>query len=485
MAVALKKIQVPDITQADIDREIEYRKYNKIVRLFPDIGPFRRELYHKHLEFFAAGARYKERALAAGNRVGKTVAGAYEMACHLTGIYPKWWTGKRFTKPIDAWAAGKTSISTRDIIQKELLGALGDFGTGTIPKHLLEKTFPKTGTPGGVEIIHVKHVSGGTSMLFLKSYDQGMEKFMGTAKDVIWLDEEPPLAIYTECFVRTTTTNGIVMLTFTPLLGLTETVLEFLPGGVFPEVFEGSKHVTSITWDDAPHLTPEQKETLWNGIPPFQRDARSKGIPQLGSGAIYQVPESDIIVPDFAIPNHFRRCFGFDVGWNCTAAIWLAQDPDSGIVYAYQEHYRGQAEPVVHAEAIRARGEWIPGVIDPAARGRGQKDGIQLYNMYKDLGLALHIAQNATEAGIYQVWEMFSQGRLKIFASLGNTRAEYRIYRRDEKGRIVKEKDHLMDALRYAIMSGLDLAKQKPVANDNNLYHKDLYGGGGGESWMA
>jgi len=118
------------------------------------------------------------------------------------------------------------------------------------------------------------------------------------------LDEEPPLDIYTESLLRTMTNDGMVMLTFTPLLGMSETVMAFLRDGEVCERAEGTKFVGMATWDDVPHLSQKQKEDLWSSIPPFQRDARSKGVPQLGAGAIYPVPESEIVVPDFEVPVH-------------------------------------------------------------------------------------------------------------------------------------------------------------------------------------
>jgi hypothetical protein len=112
----------------------------------------------------------------------------------------------------------------------------------------------------------------------------------------------------------------------------------------------------------------------------------------------------------------------------------------------------------VHATAIKAPGEWIPGVCDPAARGRSQRDGRQLLEDYRALGLHLTEAQNTVEAGLYQVWERLSTGRLKVCRSLANWRKEARLYRRDDKGNIVKKEDHLMDATRYLVMSGAFVA---------------------------
>ena len=208
-----------------------------------------------------------------------------------------------------------------------------------------------------------------------------------------------------------------------------------------------AKHTTFAAWDNTPHLSESAKAEMISAYMPHERDARTKGIPSLGSGAIYPVSEDDILCDPFEFPAWYRHCYGMDVGWNKTAAIWGALDPEDSCVYLYAEYYRGQAEPAVHAAAIRGRGDWIPGVIDPAARGRGQADGEQLLGAYIGLGLSsLTLANNAVEAGIYAVWERLSTGRLRVFRTLQNFRTEYRIYRRDEKGKIVKEKDHLMDA---------------------------------------
>lgn len=165
----------------------------------------------------------------AANRIGKTEGvGGYELTLHLTGLYPDWWPGRRFDNPVKAWAAGDTSRTVRDILQEKLLGPPGSFGTGLIPKNLLLKTTPKPGIPDAVESIYVQHPRG-YSLVHLKSYETGRESFQGTEQDVVWLDEEPPLSIYAECLMRTMTTDGMVMCTFTPLNGLSEVVQMFMP----------------------------------------------------------------------------------------------------------------------------------------------------------------------------------------------------------------------------------------------------------------
>lgn len=475
---------------AIIEEKERRLKGRKILTYFPEQGPLRRELYKKHMQFFEAGATHEERAFIAANRVGKTESGGgYETTLHLTGEYPDWWKGRRFKKPTDFWAAGDTAKTVRDIIQFKLLGKVGEHGTGLIPADRLIRTTPKQGVPEAVDTIYVKHVSGGTSQISLKSFDQGRLAFQGTEKDGVWLDEEPPLDVYTECLLRTTDTtgtgaiSGIMMLTFTPLTGMSETVLQFLPNGEISERKDGAKCVIMAGWDDVPHLSEAVKAKLLSSIPPYQRDARTKGIPQLGSGAIYPVQESDIVVADFPIPDHWLRGYGMDVGWNRTSAGFHAWDRENDVVYRYSEHYRGQAEPSIHAEAIKARGSWIPGVIDPASRGRTQVDGQQLLQMYKELGLKLETANNAVEAGIYEMWQRLSTGRYKVFKSCQNWLTEYRLYRRDEKGRVVKGNDHAMDESRYFIMSGLERSKVKPVERPKTSSAQ--YHGGNSTGWMG
>lgn len=206
---------------------------------------YARDKYPKQMEFFDASKEYRETCFMAANRVGKTFSGGgYAMACHLTGIYPDWWPGRKFTQPVSAWAAGDTYETTRDIIQLTLLGEITTNasgrkaldGRGIIPGHLLGRNTWRSGVQDLVDVQIVKHVSGGNSFLQFKSTDQGRRAFQGTGRHVVWLDEECPVDVYGECLIRTATVNGIIMLTFTPLKGLSEVVLSFLPADQRPEL---------------------------------------------------------------------------------------------------------------------------------------------------------------------------------------------------------------------------------------------------------
>lgn len=216
-------------------------------------------------------------------------------------------------------------------------------------------------------------------------------------------------------------------------------------------------------WNDVPHLDAEQKAELLKSIPPYQRDARTRGIPKLGAGVIYPIAEEDFVIDPIPLQPQWAHCIGLDVGWNRTAAVWLAHDRDTQKVYVYDEHYRGQAEVAVHAQALKRRGASVPIVVDPASRGRSQADGIAVIEQYEQLGLDIEpAAPKLRESGIMAVLEMLSDGRLKVFKTCTNLIAEMRIYRRDEKGNVVKSADHACDALRYGIMSGLERAKVEP-----------------------
>jgi phage terminase large subunit-like protein len=460
-----------------LEEKVRRFERRKLYTYFPDTGPLRRELYPQHMEFFRLGKDHPTRCFMAANRVGKTEGGGgYETVLHLTGQYPDWWEGRRFDHPVDAWAAGDTNETVRDIIQFKLLGNKDELGTGLIPADCIKTVKWRQNGNDSVDFVVVKHVSGGLSKLAFKSYEQGRKAFQGTEKHIVWLDEESNEGIRAECIMRLMTTGGLLIETFTPLKGLTKIVVGYLGNGDLSECrvkVDGDKAFVMAGWDDVPHLGEREKKRMLAECEPHLRESRSKGIPSLGAGAIYPVLEADIKVQPFILPEHWPRAYGMDVGWNRTAAVWGAHDRDSGVWYLYSEHYRGQAEPSVHSSAIKGRGDWIAGAIDPASRGRSQKDGDNLLEVYQDQGLILRKADNAVESGLHSTFELLSTGQLKVFSTMQNWFSEYRIYRRDEKGAIVKQNDHLMDATRYFVMTGRDLAITKPQYNNMIRTHTD------------
>lgn len=452
-------------------KELEVRANSKLFQLFPDKGPLRRELYHKHLAFFKAGASVRSRLFMAGNRVGKTITGCTEDVYHLTGLYPHWWEGKVFNEPIRCWVAGKTNETTRDIIQLELLGNViyekgkKTFdGTGLIPKHLIGKITWRQGVQDLADTILIRHTDGGWSKLGLKSYQQGRGSFEGTAQHLIHLDEEPPQDVYTECLTRTATTNGVVLITFTPLEGLTAMILDFMA-----KAQNGITVMIQAGWDDAPHLDEKTKTELLAEFPIHEHDARSKGVPISGSGAIYPVPDEDLMVEPFVIPKHWPRITGMDFGWDHpTAAINLAWDRDTDTIYCVAEYGASRKTPVEHAPNIRALCSFAPIAWPHDGVNTEKGGGEPIKEQYLDTKLnmlhekaTLPDGSNSVEASISLILQYMQKGQFKIFNTCHQLLNEKRIYHRKD-GKIVKVKDDFIDAMRYAVMM-LRFAITEPV----------------------
>jgi phage terminase large subunit-like protein len=172
--------------------------------------------YPKQQEFHAAGLKHRERLFRAGNQLGKSYSGGAEAAYHLTGLYPDWWQGRRFSQPTSGWVGAPSGEIVRDGAQKVLLGRPDDWGTGMIPKRCIVDVQRASGVRDLADTVTVKHVSGGTSRVKFKTYDQGRERWQAETLDFVWFDEESSIELYTEGLSRTNATGGLVWLTFTP-----------------------------------------------------------------------------------------------------------------------------------------------------------------------------------------------------------------------------------------------------------------------------
>jgi hypothetical protein len=199
--------------------------------------------------------------------------------------------------------------------------------------------------------------------------------------------------------------------------------------------------------------------------------------------AVYPMPDSNIVVKNFAIPDHWRRGFGIDLRWHTAAVIWGALDPASDVLYLYSEYY-GEAEAAVHAAAISARGSWITGLLDPMGNDRNVMDGHTLIKIYRDLGVPLQAIDNLAESGILNVSQRMGSGRLKVFASLQQYLAERRLYRRDDRNQIVKDRDNLQDATR-CLMNGISKMGTKPVQTAGYYNVPYTHVSAGDRSWMV
>lgn len=422
--------------------------------------------YKKQRVFHTAGARFRQRLFMAGNQLGKTLSGGAETAMHLTGLYPDWWEGRRFLEPIRAWAASKSGEVTRDSVQRILVGppeAEALFGTGMVPKHLLLDYARGRGVPNLLSSISVRHITGGVSHLGFKSYDQGREKFQAETLHLVWEDEEPPAEIHSESVTRTNATSGIVYLTFTPLLGMSEVVRQFLHTDTDAvrdkEIAEGERHVTKMTIFDVEHYTDEERKRIIARYPAHERDARARGIPMLGSGRVFPIDESQIICDPFAVPNSWRVIGGIDFGYDHpTAAVRLAYDDSTDTIYVTAEHRVKEQIPEVHYATLRAWGKTLTWAWPHDGYQRDKGSGVGLRNAYRSLGLRM-TAQHAQygdgtsglEASVMEMLSRMQTGRFKVFSNCQMFVDEFRLYHR-KNGQIIKEYDDLISACRYAMM---------------------------------
>lgn len=415
--------------------------------------------YAKQADFHAMGAEKRERLFMAGNQLGKTFAGAAETSMHLTGRYPDWWKGRRFDHAVNWLAGSESSELTRDGVQRLLVGPPKDesaWGTGYVPKDALMDWSRKQGVPDALDSITVKHKNGGHSTLLFKSYDQGRSKWQANTVHGVWFDEEPPADVYSEGMTRTNATRGMVYLTFTPLLGMSEVVRRFL---MEPSPDRG---VVTMTIHDAEHYTPEERAQIIASYPEHERDARTSGIPILGSGRVFPLADTAVLVDPVAVPRHWRRIGGIDFGWDHpTAAVELAYDADLDVVYVTREHRLSKATPAQHAATLRTwspRGSKLPWAWPHDGHAADKGSGKNLAVQYRTAGLNMlgsHATfkdgTNGVEAGVLDMLTRMRDGRWKVFTTCGLWMEEFRLYHRED-GKIVKEMDDLISASRYAYM---------------------------------
>jgi|TARA_Y100000310_G_scaffold53466_1_gene49090 phage terminase large subunit-like protein len=413
-------------------------------------------------EFHNMGFNHRERAIIAGNRVGKTRTAAAEVAIHLTGLYPPWWKGKQFTQPTDWIVAAPTNELCRDILQLALVGNMREGekapdGKGWIPASCIQDFgWRQCGVANVMDTLRVKHVSGGTSLCTFKSYEQGPVKFQGVARDGVWLDEEPKdYEIYTESLTRTLDKNGMVIFSRTPLFGMSDIIEHYVKGG-------NGIYFKNVTWDDAPHLDEEAKADLLSSYPEHERDTRAKGVPMMGSGNVYNVPDEMIMCEPFEIPEHFRRICGIDFGIDHpAAACWIAYDADADVVYVYDCYKERGQTAAYHSQAIMSRGKWIPVSWPHDGMVRDKGGGVALKEQYQSQGvnmLGFSARYDDAKGGgqsrepiTLEILERMRTGRFRVFNHLNEWFEEKRMLHRKD-GKINPVKDDIESATRYAVM---------------------------------
>lgn len=420
--------------------------------------------YPKQMEFHRLGATKRERLLMAGNQQGKTYSGAAETAYHMTGLYPKDWEGKRFEHATNGWICGETSTLVRDTQQRLLCGTPGvdaDFGTGLIPKEcFVDKPSLARGVTDAFDTIQVRHVSGGISTATFKSYEQGRQKFQAATLNWLWPDEEPDEEIYQEMLARITATNGIIYMTFTPLKGRSAVVIRFM------DEASPDRAVINMQIEDALHIPASERQKIIDGYLPHQREARVRGVPLLGSGVIFSMPEPSVVEDQLAhVPEWWAKIWGIDFGiGHPFGAALLLWDKDTDIIhvhYAFKHQADLEAKdlPVLHAAAMKPIGIEVPVAWPQDGTQRDKGSGIALKAQYKAAGLNMlpeHACWpdggNSTEVGIKEMQDREASGRLKYAKNLSDLLDERRYYHRKD-GQIVKIKDDILSAVRVGIMA--------------------------------
>lgn len=425
-------------------------------------------LYGWQHKFNAATKDHAACMLMAANQVGKSLTGCVMDSFHLTGEYPEDWTGHKFSRPPMCWLLGYSGEKTRDLLQLKLFGRFtaGKFEGGLVPADKIVDHRAMTGTSGAMREVRVKHVNG-TAICQFWSYSQGQHALMGDVVDWYHIDEEPKDGeIYPQVITRTLNGDegrgGRGILTFTPENGRTELVCSFMDHPT------PSKYLQTATWDDAPHMSEEAKEAILSQYPVYQRDMRSRGIPLMGAGLIYEHSEDSISCDAFEIPSHWYLINGMDFGWDHPQAhIQLAWDMGSNTFYVVHAFKKAKIQPHEAWHVVKPWAEDVPTVWPADGLQTEKGSAKQQKDYYEEAGFEMcdehatwEEGGNGVEAGLMELNNLMKVGQLKVFSHLKEVFEEIRQYHRANKKSpegtiksvIVKVNDDLIDAIRYAYM---------------------------------
>ncbi len=421
-------------------------------------------MYDWQRDFVRETASHYEVCLCAANQIGKTYTGTTIDAFHLTGDYPDDWEGHKFEFPPHCWGLGYSMEKTRDLLQSALFGDFTSgigFAGGLIPKDRIVGWESAQGTINAMRTVRVKHASGGTASIQFWSYAQGQHAIMGDVVDWVHIDEEPKdQTIRPQVLTRTINGDkgegGRIIYTFTPENGRTDLVIKFMDDPTSDQFF------MMKGWDDAPHMTTEKRERLLGQYPEHQRDMRTKGLPMLGHGRIYDIADEFVLCDSFDVPNHWMIINGMDFGWDHPQAhVQLAIDMDNDIVYVM---HSWKGSKLSANDAWGATQGWSKGVpvawpADGLMHEKGRDVTAQQKDHYQAAGFSMLPSHatwqdggNSVENGLYELLDRARTGKLKIVRGQIELMDEWRQYHRDERGKIVKTRDDLLDAIRYAYM---------------------------------
>lgn len=309
------------------------------------------------------------------------------------------------------------------------------------------------------------------------SFEQDVNKFGGVALHRVHYDEEPsgPNAekIREESRFRLIDYNGDELFTMTPLFGLS-----FIYDEVWQRRFEPGFFVQKVSMDDNPHLSSEAKERILSGMSDEEIRQRKEGEFVHLAGLFYDEFADATHVVKAPSPTDIQGqdiVVGIDPGLERTGVIWTAWDNDnSGLAFA-EVYERNLLIPDI-AHAIKTQNErWgvTPSyVIDPSARNRATVNAEQIEAEYAREGIYCGHGQNARGPGILEVKRRLQRGSLVVSKDCRNLIWEFGRYRKDpnapDEFAAIKQDDHLLDALRYAVMArAWHLPKQRHQRGHN------------------
>ena len=438
--------------------------------------------FQHQLDFFKTGSSAR-RGILAANRIGKTVSTCYETAYHLTGLYPAWWEGRRFGKPVTAFVAGEGWEQVARVLQDELIGTKDikmrdQVGTGAIPRScIVQETMRCDGA--NVIGVEIRHVSGANSYLLFGNYTQEVRNLQGFKLDFVVFDEQPPDDIFSELVTRTATTQGQVLCSFTPLKGLNGLVSKFWYGE------EGYEHVR-VAWDDVPEMDPwnepfllkETRRQLERDYLPHEREARIAGIPVMGQGAVFQIrnwPTYKTGDFDFKKMNHIERIIAMDLGLVRDKTVislmyWNPREQEAWLHSQVVVKGTEEANPLNYINhLIRPEVFGTPIVLpsDANTAGRYTMSSLSLRQLFEEYNLNVHPnpAMNPPDAegkvtnhksfGVNTMRQMLEIGTLHINENCVEFLREAKNYFVDEKGRF-SDPDDCIDSARYALLGCLN-----------------------------
>jgi phage terminase large subunit-like protein len=463
----------------------EFRKKFSLIDFW---GP--NEFYPPQLKFFADGARYHQRLVRGGNQVGKSFACAFEVALHLTGQYPTWWNGRRFDKPTRGWIIGPTAQLARDGPQRQVCTRQGEFGSGTIPlAAFASRPVMIPGGTGGIDTLKTHHATNGArdgqSSATFKSFEMRAEKLQAESVDWIWIDERCSEEIYSELLARTTATDGIVFMSYTPLKGGGELTYRFL------NEYSPDRSDTRIEAHHARHISAERRAQMEDSYLPHEREARIHGIPLLGIAKVFPFPIDTLMRafnPDTDIRSWARWIVGIDFGYGHPfAAALCAWVHDLDEFYVVDGFRMDRAEAFYHVKRIAGlcRGLRIPVAWPHDGHQHEKGSGIALADLYRRLGAPM-LGQHAQhkdhghhlEPTIEEICGYMKRGCFTIASHMTELGEELLNYHRDEDYKIVPLRDDLISAVRYAFMmrrNGKPLDGCEPYGRSPGVEVVDLY----------